>query len=175
MRGPGTERPFQSLNMSIVMIKRGEPWNRRSVTSRIAHVVERIGLALTGGSCGLFVAAHVARADVDLIGSGIGILAMMFCGAAGFYLGIDLPRPSERFQELLRRFNPRPDAVELLSATGTFLAAIAAVISVASIILDEVPHRGLALTISLAWATGASMQIMAGIIARLRAEASSVS
>jgi hypothetical protein len=54
-------------------------------------VLERTGLALTGASCGLFVAAHVGRANIDLIGSAVAVLAMMIYGAAGFYLGIDLP------------------------------------------------------------------------------------
>src|SRR5689334_19238127 len=123
------------------MVKRSQPWDSRSAISRIAHVVERIGLALTGGSCGLFVAAHVARADINLIGSSVSVLAMMFYGAAGFYLGIDLP--AMRLRELsLRRFSPHPDIVDLLSAIGTFLAAIAAVVSVGNIILDEVGQHG---------------------------------
>ena len=156
------------------MIKRSEPWHERSAISRIAHVVERTGLALTGGSCGLFVAAHIARAGVSLIETSFGILAMMVYGGAGFYLGIDLPRPAARLRELpLRRLAPHPDLVELLSAAGTFLTAVAAVVSVASIILDEVAQRGSALTIGFAWTLGASMQIAAGIIARLRAEDSS--
>lgn len=33
---------------------------------QVAHVVERTGLALAGGSSGLFVAAHVARSDFSL-------------------------------------------------------------------------------------------------------------
>ena len=153
------------------MVKRSEPWSNRSPISRLAHVVERTGLALTGVSCGLFVAAHVARADINLVGSGFSIIVMMIYGATGFYLGIDLPRAAERLHELpLRRFTPHPDIVELLSAAGTFLAAIAAVVSVASIVLDEVAQRGSAVTIFLAWVAGASMQIAAGVIARLRAE-----
>jgi hypothetical protein len=73
------------------MIKRAEPWDTRSTISRWAHILERSGLALTGASCGLFVAAHVGRADIDLIGSAAAVLAMMIYGAAGFCLGIDLP------------------------------------------------------------------------------------
>jgi hypothetical protein len=72
------------------MIKCSEPWNTRSTISRWAHVLERTGLALAGAACGLFVAAHVGRADNDLIGSAAAVLAMMVYGAAGFYLGIDL-------------------------------------------------------------------------------------
>ena len=50
------------------MIRHRAPWDARSTISRSAHVLERIGLALTGASCGLFVAAHVGRAELDLIG-----------------------------------------------------------------------------------------------------------
>ena len=73
------------------MIKRTDPWDTRSTISKWAHVLERIGLASAGASCGLFVAAHVGRANIDLIGSAAAVLAMMLYGAAGFYLGIDLP------------------------------------------------------------------------------------
>jgi hypothetical protein len=66
-------------------------------------------------------------------------------------------------------------AVELLSAAGTFLAAVAAVVSVSSIILDETARPVTALLISFGWAAGATMQIVAGIIARMRANASGTS
>jgi hypothetical protein len=153
------------------MVKYSEPWSSRSATSKIAHIVERIGLGLTGVSCGLFVAAHVARANINLFGSTAAILAVMIYGAIGFYLGIDVPKPSGR-RLSLRRIIPKPDLVELLSAVGTFLAAVAAVVSVFSIVLDEIASLGMAIVIGAAWAVGASMQIAAGILARLRAEAS---
>jgi hypothetical protein len=156
------------------MIKRRDPWHTRSSLSRGAHVLERTGLALTGASCGLFVAAHVGRADIDLIGSTAAVLAMMLYGAAGFYLGIDLPPapPDHRLHLPLRpRLGSRADAVELLSAAGTFLAAVAAVISVSSIVLDETARSGIALLISFSWAAGSTMQIVAGIIARIRTDA----
>ena len=157
------------------MIKRSNPWHARSTVSRWAHVLERTGLALTGASCGLFVAAHVGRADIDLIGSAAAVLAMMIYGGAGFYLGIDLPRapPDHRMHLPLRQgLSTRADAVELLSAAGTFLAAVAAVISVSSIVLDETAHASTALLISLSWAIGTTLQIAAGVIARKKAEAS---
>jgi hypothetical protein len=157
------------------MIKRSNPWHARSTVSRWAHVLERTGLALTGASCGLFVAAHVGRADIDLIGSAAAVFAMMIYGGAGFYLGIDLPRapPDHRMHLPLRHgLGTRADAVELLSAAGTFLAAVAAVISVSSIVLDETAHASTALLISLSWAIGTTLQIAAGVIARKKAEAS---
>ncbi len=160
------------------MINRSDPWHTRSALSRSAHVLERTGLALAGASCGLFVAAHVGRADIDLLGSAAGVLAMMLYGAAGFYLGIDLPPAPPDHRMLLplrRKLGSSADAVELLSAAGTFLAAVAAVISVSSIVLDETAHAATALVIGLGWAVGATMQIAAGVIARMRAEASTSS
>lgn len=155
------------------MIRRAAPWDTRSTISRWAHVLERIGLALTGASCGLFVAAHVGRANIDLIGSAATVLAMMVYGGAGFYLGIDLPPapPDHRMHLPLRHgLGSSWDTVELLSAAGTFLAAVAAVVSVSSIVLDETAHPSTALLISFGWGIGATMQIIAGIIARTRTE-----
>ena len=42
----------------------------------------------------------------------------------------------------LRRLGSKTDAVELLSAAGTFLTAVAAVIAASSIILDEIARSG---------------------------------
>jgi hypothetical protein len=157
------------------MIRRRDPWNSPSALSRPAHILERTGLAFTGASCGLFVAAHVGRADIDLIGSGAMVLAMMLYGAAGFYLGIDLPQvPADHRMHLPLRhgLGTRADAVVLLSAAGTFLASVAAFVSVSSIVLDETAHAGTALLISVSWAIGTTMQIAAGVIARSKAEAS---
>ena len=139
-------------------------------------MLERIGLALTGASCGLFVAAHVGRAEIDLIGSAAAVFAIMIYGAIGFYLGIDFPHaPPDHDMHLPLRhgLGTKADAVELLSAAGTFLAAVAAVISVASIVLDETAHATSALLISLAWAVGATLQIAAGVIARKNATTAS--
>jgi len=157
------------------MIRRRDPWDARSVISRSAHVLERTGLALTGAACGLFVAGFVLRADISLIGSEAAVLAMLLYGAAGFYLGIDLPQvpPDHHLHLPLRHgLGTKADAVMLLSAAGTFLASVAAFVSVSSIVLDETAHAGTALAIWLSWALGATMQIAAGIIARMKAEAS---
>jgi hypothetical protein len=157
------------------MIRRRDPWNAPSALSRPAHILERTGLAFTGASCGLFVAAHVGRADIDLVGSGAMVLAMMLYGAAGFYLGIDLPQvPADHRMHLPLRhgLGTRADAVVLFSAAGTFLASVAAFVSVSSIVLDETAHAGTALLISVSWAIGTTMQIAAGVIARIKAEAS---
>jgi hypothetical protein len=159
------------------MIERTDSWHTRSAISKWAHVLERTGLALTGGSCGLFVAAYVVRADIDL-GSIAAVLAMLLYGAAGFYLGIDLPppRPDHLIQlPLKRNAGSGAGTVELFSAAGTFLAAVAAAVSVSAIVLDETARPNTARLVMFGWAIGATMQIAAGIIARMQAEPSTTS
>jgi archaellum biogenesis protein FlaJ (TadC family) len=124
----------------------------------------------------LFVAVHVGRADIDLIDSAASVFAVMLCGAVGFYLGIDFPHapPDHDMHQPLRHgLGSKADTVELLSAAGTFLAAVAAVVSVSSIVLDETAHPTSAILIFLAWAIGATLQIVAGIIARKKANTAS--
>jgi hypothetical protein len=152
------------------MIGRPAPSDSYSTLRKWAHVLERTGLAMAGGSCGLFVAAHIGRANVDLLGSGTVVLLMLLVGALGFYLGIDLPPPLAPAPQppLLRGHGSTTDAVELLSAAGTFLASATAFISVYVIIFDETVAINFALFVAVCWAIGAAMQIAAGVIARRR-------
>ena len=152
-----------------MIIKRSVPWLARSTLSRSAHVIARIGLALTGTACGLFVAQVSAR--IDLVGSVEAMLAMMLYGAAGFYLGIDLPQaPPDHHMHLSPRrgLGTRADMLELLTAAGIFLTAVAAVVSISSIVLGETVEASTAGIICLSWAIGATMQIAAGVIARIK-------
>ena len=154
------------------MNMRGDRWHSRSTISKWAHILERSGLALAGGSCGLFVAAEVGRANIDLFASDASVLAMMMLGTIGFYLGIDLPpAPLHQAKLPLRpRITPSADMVELLSAAGTFLSAAAAVWAVSVIILDETTTPVGGFLTGITWAVGATMQVAAGTIARMRVE-----
>ncbi|MGZ5165635.1 MAG: hypothetical protein ACXWCQ_34500 [Burkholderiales bacterium] len=152
-----------------MIIQRSVPWHARSTLSRSAHVIARIGLALTGTACGLFVAQVSAR--IDLVGSVEAMLAMMLYGAAGFYLGIDLPpAPPDHHMHLppRRGLGTSADMLELLTAAGIFLTAVAAVVSISSIVLGETVEASTAGIICLSWAIGATMQIAAGVIARIK-------
>ena len=142
----------------------------RPSAGRSAHVIARIGLALTGTACGLFVAEVSAR-SIDLVGSVEAMLAMMLYGAAGFYLGIDLPQaPPDHHMHLppRRGLGTSADMLELLTAAGIFLTAVAAVVSISSIVLGETVAASTAGIICLSWAIGATMQIAAGVIARIK-------
>ena len=136
---------------------------------KVAHVLERLGLAMAGAASGLFVAALVGTSHSALTNQAF-LLLMMIGGAVGFYLGIDTPpRP-------LTISNGGPDGAwvgkidtpELLSAIGTFLAAFSAFACVGVIVLRRDPHLAWVWTIMAGWVVGVTMQIVAGAIARLR-------
>jgi hypothetical protein len=152
-----------------MIIKRSVPWHARSTLSRSAHVIARIGLALTGTAGGLFVAEVSARSIGQV--SVEAMLAMMLYGAAGFYLGIDLPHaPPDHHMHLPPRrvLATSADMLELLTAAGIFLTAVTAVVSISSIVLGETVEASTAGIICLSWAIGATMQIAAGVIARIK-------
>jgi hypothetical protein len=134
----------------------------RSRTSRYAHVLERIGLAMAGASCGLFVAVDVTRTRIEMLASLSAMFAVTVCGAVGFYLGIDIPPHAA--------LAGKNDPAELLSATGTFLAALAALVSVCIIVVDVELRIGSTVGVASCWLLGVTMQIVAGAIARIRRE-----
>jgi hypothetical protein len=129
-----------------------------------AHVVGRAGLASAGAMCGTFVAAEFARADAAWFDTAPFIAAMVLAGLAGFYLGIDIPRPTALSVAIAR---PRLDTVQLLSSTGTFLAAVAGLISVYSFVFDEPLLGAFAYMVGSWWIFGVAMQIIAGLTGRL--------
>jgi len=129
---------------------------------KFAHVLERVGLAMAGAACGLFVAAHVGS-SIGALTSQAFLLIMMIIGAIAFYIGIDTPQLSFH-----RDDDPKIDTAELLSAVGTFLATLTAFFSVGIIILRQEPHIAWTFLILIGWLAGISMQIVAGTQARMR-------
>lgn len=138
---------------------------------KFAHVMERSGLAMAGAASGLFVGAQVGSSIAALTSPGF-LVVMMVAGAIGFYLGIDTPPLPfhEPGGELVGDGSGgKVDAAEFLTAAGTFLTALTAVVSVALIVFSKEPHMFWTVMIILGWAVGVTMQIIAGAIARIRA------
>lgn len=142
----------------------------RTRVRKVAHILERLGLAMAGAASGLFVAALVGSSYAILTNQAF-LLLMMVGGAVGFYLGIDTPPLPINF------VNPKPndgawvgriDTPELLSAIGTFMAAFSAFACVGVIVLRHDPHLAWTSMIMAGWVIGVAMQIIAGTIARLR-------
>ena len=127
-----------------------------------AHVLERVGLAMAGAACGLFVGAYVGSAIALLTTQGF-LFLMMGLGAVGFYLGIDTPQlPFDEAHSAI-------DAAEFLSSAGTLCATLAALASVAVIVLRLDPHMVWTWLVLFGWIAGVAMQIVAGTKARMRA------
>ena len=169
-----SRREVQVKLLKSTVIGSGTILNERNprgeaLFSRAAHVVARMGLAMSGATSGTFVAAYLARADIETFNS-IGFIAsMILVGIIAFYLGIDIPRLGASQISLGARHPiPQWDTVELLGATGTFLAAVAALTSVYAIVLDEDPQPMWEFAVGCCWLLGALMQIGAGAIGRLR-------
>ena len=139
----------------------------RSRVRRFAHVLERLGLAMVGAASGLFVGAHVGS-SIAALTSQVFLLIMMIGGAIGFYLGIDTPPLQESKGEPAGGAGTKVDSADLLSAIGTFLAALTAFASVSVIVLREDLHVFGTMLIMLGWVVGVMMQIIAGAIARAR-------
>ncbi|MDA9544574.1 hypothetical protein GPL17_24425 [Bradyrhizobium yuanmingense] len=128
---------------------------------KTAHVFERVGLAMAGAACGLFVGAYVGSAIPTLTTQGF-LLLMMLLGGIGFYLGIDTPQMP--FDDA----HSQIDAAELMSAAGTLSATLTAFASVAVIVLRLDPHMAWTWLVLVGWIAGVAMQIVAGAKARLR-------
>ena len=134
---------------------------------QVVQVTGRLGLSMAGAMCGTFVAAQLTMTDAELFDSAGFIVLMILVGILGFYLGIDLPRlrASLTEPEIDRQ---RMDSTELLSKIGTFLAAIAALISVYAFVFDETLRRSFEYMIASWWTIGVVLQIGAGLIRRIR-------
>jgi len=122
---------------------------------------------MAGAASGLFVAAHTGS-SISALTSQAFLLAMMVGGAVGFYLGIDTPQLEFKSGNGEKGHAARIDAAELLTAIGTFCAALTAFASVLVIVLREDPHIVWTALILFGWVLGISMQIVAGAIARMR-------
>ena len=135
---------------------------------KTAHVFERVGLAMAGAACGLFVGAYVGSAISVLTTQGF-LLLMMLLGVIGFYLGIDTPQKPIHAEPDPQDPAAGIDIAEFLSAVGTFLATLTAFLSVGIIIFRSEPHIAWTILIGIGWTVGIVMQIVAGAIARAQA------
>jgi len=135
-----------------------------------AQVAESTGFAIMGALSGLYVAALMAKMDIEEINS-VGVLFLVILyGSVGFYLGTNLPSlPSGVSRRVLSDSGSRPrtNLIALAGATGTLIAALAALVSVYMIVLDEIPPVIWNVAIGFWWMLGLLLQLAAGTAARL--------
>jgi len=160
---------YQSINQ-IIANREGTSTMNGSHVDGFAKVAERTGFAIMGALSGLYVGALVARIDIEEINS-VGVLFLVILyGSVGFYLGTNLPSlPSGVSRRVLSDSGSRPrtNLIALASATGTLIAALAALVSVYMIVLDEIPPVIWNVAIGFWWMLGVLLQLAAGMAARL--------
>lgn len=145
----------------------GNLWIARSSLIKSAHLLERIGLAAVGASCGLYVGATLLRQRGGLFESGWIVLLTMIYGALSYYVGIDLSRTlARRSISSISEEYDGSETAEIMSAAGTFGAAIAAALSVSILVLDQNLPNGLIAFVAGCWVVGSSLQVAAGTMAR---------
>ena len=121
----------------------------------IAHAIARSALAIAGFFSAVSTLQRMCSASRHLEGlNSTGFVASMsLVGWTGFYLGIDIPRVHGfRLHFRIKTARLTLVLVDLLGATGTFIAVVAALISVYVIVFDEV--------LQLTWTTTASFGIL---------------
>lgn len=130
---------------------------------RLAHVIARLGLAMTGAAGATFVAALLMRVELPWFGTVEFTAVLIALGMTGAYLGIDLPY----WPSLQERPAHRSPAIDLVSAAGTLFAAGAGLLALYSFVFDETADGGWNLVLGFSWALGVCMQIVAGLVGRI--------
>jgi hypothetical protein len=128
--------------------------------SRAAQLLERTGLAMTGAMIGTFVAAQLARTSVALFQTFGFIVLTVLSGMIGFYLRVNVPR----LPGTIRGRQSNVVRAGWLSAAGTFLSALAALVSVYALVFDEPLQRFWEFVIGSWWGIGVILQTSAGLI-----------
>jgi hypothetical protein len=89
-------------------------------------------------------------------------LALMILGSVGGFMGIEvgplLPAPRRK----------RLRAIDLMSGAGTLAANSAALVALWVIFTETRPHIAWTVLVGFCWVFGVTLQIAAGILARLR-------
>jgi len=154
----------------IIANREGTSTVNGSHVNGFAQVAESTGFAIMGALSGLYVAALMAKMDIEEINS-VGVLFLVILyGSVGFYLGTNLPSlPSGVSRRVLSDSGSRPrtNLIALAGATGTLIAALAALVSVYMIVLDEIPPVIWNVAIGFWWMLGVLLQLAAGTAARL--------
>jgi hypothetical protein len=138
------------------------------VTPRPLHLAKRAGLGISGALNGAITAAYLVDAGLFWFDPFTLAAALMIFGGSGAFVGVsvDLPVPAGRDMDHLQQ-PPHPS--ERLSAAGTFIANATAFIA-AWLLLSHTPSTvPQAVAIGFWSLFGMTLQIAAGVLARLRA------
>ena len=132
-----------------------------------AQVAETTGFAIMGALSGLYVAALMAKIDIEEINS-VGVLLLVTrYGSVGLYLETSLSSLPSGVSHRVLSDSVRENLFALASATCTLIAALAARVSVYMIVLDESLPIIWNVAIGFWWILGVLLLLAAGTAARL--------
>jgi hypothetical protein len=151
----------------IIANREGTSTMNGSHVNGFAQVAERAGFTIIGALSGLYVAALMAKIDIEEINS-VGVLLLVIrYGSVGLYLGTSLPSLPSGVSHSVLSDSVRENLIALASATCTLIAALAARVSVYMIVLDESLPIIWNVAIGFWWMLGVLLQLAASTAARL--------
>ena len=143
---------------------RKQPARARREYARLPSLAKRAGLGISGALNGAITAAWLAEAGVTFFHPAVLAAAMMFFGWSGGFIGVT----TESF--VARQKASRPThPCEVLSAGGTVVANATAFVAAWLLLSHAAPTIPRAIAIGFWWLFGVTLQVAAGLLARLRA------
>jgi hypothetical protein len=135
--------------------------------ARALSLAKRTGLGMSGALNGAIAAAFLGYAGISLFDAVGMAAALMIFGWTGGFTGVTVASSQLAGRER-ERLSSGGDPSEVLSSVGTFVANVAALIA-AWLFLSSAPPTVLgAAAIGFWWLFGVTLQIGAGVLARLR-------
>ena len=150
--------------MQRLSTARKQPARARREYARLPSLAKRAGLGISGALNGAITAAWLAEAGVTFFHPAVLAAAMMIFGWSGGFIGVT----TESFVARQKASGPTHPC-EVLSAGGTVVANATAFVAAWLLLSHAAPTIPRAIAIGFWWLFGVTLQVAAGLLARLRA------
>jgi hypothetical protein len=136
---------------------------RHGVRERAPAIVKAVGLGVSGALNATAISAYLVYAGASFVVPLNTTLALVIYGSLGGFMGVEvgplLAAPRRK----------RAGAIDLLSSAGTLVANSAALAALWVIFTETRSHIAWTVLVGFCWVFGVTLQIAAGILARLHA------
>lgn len=136
---------------------------RHGVHERAPAIVRALGLAVSGALNATAISAYLVYTGESFFAPLNMTLALVIYGLLGGFMGVEVgPR-------LAAPRRTRVGAIDLMSSAGTLVANSAALAALWVIFTETRSHVAWTVLVGFCWVFGVTLQIAAGILARLQA------
>jgi len=135
--------------------------------NRMPVSAKRIGLAAGGALAGTLAAVYPIEAGLAFVDAHAMVAAFCFLGALAGFLDAEV-QPQAATRPAVAAGVKRADSAQMLSAFGTLFANSAALLAAWLVVFEAPAKTPWAITVGFWWLFGATAQISAGILARVR-------